>query len=81
MVVTTSDGLETKFVTIVVHPILSINDMVRLLRFSKTSSKQAESNFSQKLEKCLQAYVPDAKERYALSGKIEQLINQELMGE
>ena len=81
MVVTTSDGLETEFATIVVHPILSINDMVRLLRFSKTSSSQAESNFSQKLEKCLQAYVPDAKERYALSGKIEQLINQELMGE
>lgn len=81
MVVTTSDGLETKFVTIVVHPILSINDMVRLLRFSKTSTSQSGSNFSQKLEKCLQAYVPDAKERYALSGKIEQLINQELMGE
>ena len=81
MIVTTSDALESKFLTIVVHPILSINDMVRLLRFSKNNTHQAESNFSQKLEKCLQAYVPDAKERYALSNKIEQLINQELMGE
>lgn len=79
MVVTTGDALETKFPSILIHPILSINDMVRLLRFSKTNSGQVESNFSQELEKYLQAYVPECQERHALVAKIEHLVRQELI--
>lgn len=79
MVVTTSDALETKFSMILVNPILSINDMVRLLRFSKTNSGQVESHFSQELDKYLQVYVPNAKERHALVTKIEHLVQQELL--
>lgn len=81
MVVTTSDALDSQFATMVVNPILSINDTVRLIRFSTTHRTQAETSFSQELEKCLQAYVTDTAERHALTMKIEQLVSKELTGE
>ena len=78
MIISTSDALETSLPFIIVHPILTDEDIIKILRFSKNNGKTVESHFSKKLEKCLQVYVPDANERYVLLAQIEKLVGQEL---
>lgn len=79
MIISTSDVIDTKFPLIVVHPILSNEDIIKLIRFSRMHEEGNKTHFSQKLEKCLKAYVPDDKDRFVLKTQIEKLINQELV--
>ena len=65
---------------IVVHPILSDDDMIKLIRFSNNRDLREESRFDHKLELCLLPYISDSKERYILKSQIERLVSQELIG-
>ncbi|AXQ79566.1 transcription antiterminator [Streptococcus chenjunshii] len=78
MVISTSDALDSRFPLIVVHPIMNDDDIIKLKRFVNNQGSQAESQFSQKLEKCLQAYISNKKDRYALKTQIEKIVGEEL---
>lgn len=78
VVISTSDDLETSFSLINVHPILSDDDILKLIHFSKRSGCDEESHFSKELDKCLQAYIPDHNDRYVIKAQIEKLVGQEL---
>ncbi len=76
LVVSTSDALETHFPVIVVHPILDNEDIIELVRFAKGMGKTVETQFSTELEKCLQAYLPEEKNRQALKAQIEEIVSR-----
>ncbi|AND79988.1 BglG family transcription antiterminator [Streptococcus pantholopis] len=78
LVISTSDALDSRIPWIVVNPIMNDDDIIKLKRFVKNQGSQTESLFSQKLEKCLQGYISNAKDRYALKAQIEKIVGEEL---
>lgn len=79
IVVSTTDALEALVPILIVNPILSDDDIIRLIRFSKQGRLSDSSRFSLELEKAIEAIVKDDADRYALKTKIEKLIHQELL--
>lgn len=53
MVVSTSDALESRFPMLVVHPVLTDDDIIRLIRFSKKVTVQIVINLPMNLKKRL----------------------------
>ncbi|MGT2906922.1 BglG family transcription antiterminator [Streptococcus dentiloxodontae] len=81
VVISTGDNIDCCFPTIVVSPILTNDDIVRLIRFSKTNGRVIETPFRQELDTILKSYIRDENDRYMLQRKIEQLVNQEILFE
>lgn len=79
MVISTNDAVDTRFPLLIVHPIMTDEDIIKLIRFAHNRPRQDELEFSQKLEECLKAYLTDEQERYALKAQIEKLVSQELL--
>lgn len=79
IVVSTTDALEALVPILIVNPILSDDDIIRLIRFSKQGRLSDSSRFSLELEKAIETIVKDDADRYALKTKIEKLIHQELL--
>lgn len=79
IVISTTDHISSRFPTIIIRPILSHEDIIRLVSFAKTQVLHTETLFYEQLEAILQPYVPIHTERYVLKAKIEKLISQELM--
>ncbi|HEL1158947.1 TPA: transcription antiterminator [Streptococcus equi subsp. zooepidemicus] len=79
IVVSTTDALEALVPILIVNPILSDDDIIRLIRFSKQGRLSDSSRFSLELEKAIETIVKDDADRYALKTKIEKLIHHELL--
>lgn len=79
IVVSTTDALEALVPILIVNPILSDDDIIRLIRFSKLGRLSDSSRFSLELEKAIETIVKDDADRYALKTKIEKLIHHELL--
>ncbi|HEK9984464.1 TPA: transcription antiterminator [Streptococcus equi subsp. zooepidemicus] len=79
IVVSTTDALEALVPVLIVNPILSDDDIIRLIRFSKQGRLSDSSRFSLELEKAIETIVKDDADRYALKTKIEKLIHHELL--
>lgn len=79
IVVSTTDALEALVPVLIVNPILSNDDIIRLIRFSKQGRLSDSSRFSLELEKAIETIVKDDADRYALKTKIEKLIHHELL--
>lgn len=79
IVVSTTDALEALVPILIVNPILSDDDIIRLIRFSKQGRLSDSSRFSLELEKAIEIIVKDDADRYALKTKIEKLIHHELL--
>nr|WP_269206915.1 transcription antiterminator [Streptococcus equi] len=79
IVVSTTDTLEALVPILIVNPILSDDDIIRLIRFSKQGRLSDSSRFSLELEKAIETIVKDDADRYALKTKIEKLIHHELL--
>ncbi|HEL0007886.1 TPA: transcription antiterminator [Streptococcus equi subsp. zooepidemicus] len=79
IVVSTTDALEALVPILIVNPILSDDDIIRLIRFSKQGRLSDSSRFSLELEKAIETIVKDDADRYALKIKIEKLIHHELL--
>lgn len=79
IVVSTTDALEALVPVLIVNPILSDDDIIRLIRFSKQGRLSDSSRFSLELEKAIETIVKDDADRYALKIKIEKLIHHELL--
>lgn len=79
MIVATTDALETKVPMLIVNPILSDDDIIKLIRFSKQGRLTEHSRFSTELAKAIEAVVKGESDRYALTSKIEKLIHRELL--
>ncbi|MBM7635480.1 PRD domain-containing protein [Streptococcus saliviloxodontae] len=78
-IISTGDLIQADFPVITVSPILTDDDVVRLIRFAKKQGQEAGQDFEQSLEKLLTQYVDDDRDRYALKSQIEKLINRELL--
>lgn len=79
MVISTMDTLDSPFPQIVVHSILSDEDIIRLIRFSKQGRLSETSDLSRELDKAIAQFVKEDSERNALKNKIKKIIRQELM--
>ena len=79
MVISTSDNVETTLPLLVVHPILTDEDIIKMLHFIRTKGRQKESHYDQQLDQLLKVYVPDCNERYGLKKQIEKIIRQEFI--
>ncbi|HEL0641849.1 TPA: transcription antiterminator [Streptococcus equi subsp. zooepidemicus] len=79
IMVSTTDALEALVPILIVNPILSDDDIIRLIRFSKQGRLSDSSRFSLELEKAIETIVKDDADRYALKTKIEKLIHHELL--
>lgn len=79
IVISTNDAVDTEIPLLIVHPIMTDEDIIKLIRFTHHRTKTGELGFSQKLEKCLKSYLTDKHERYALKAQIEKLVSQELL--
>ncbi|HEL0810482.1 TPA: transcription antiterminator [Streptococcus equi subsp. equi] len=79
IVVSTTDALEALVPVLIVNPILSDDDIIRLIHFSKQGRLSDSSRFSLELEKAIETIVKDDADRYALKTKIEKLIHHELL--
>lgn len=79
MVISTSDNVETTLPLLVVHPILTDEDIIKMLHFIRTKGRQKESHYARQLDKLLKIYVPDDNERYGLKNQIEKIIRQEFI--
>lgn len=57
MIVATTDTLKTKIPMLIVNPILSDDDIIKLIRFSKQGRLSEHSRFSTELTKAIEAVV------------------------
>nr|WP_239548925.1 transcription antiterminator [Streptococcus loxodontisalivarius] len=78
-IISTGDLIRADFPVITVSPILTDEDVIRLIRFAKRQGQEVGQDFEVSLEKLLTQYVEDDRDRYALKLQIEKLINHELM--
>nr|WP_053093946.1 transcriptional regulator GutM [Streptococcus sp. X16XC17] len=74
MVISTMDTLDSPFPQIVIHSILSDEDIIRLIRFSKQGRLSETSNLSRELDKAIAQFVKEDSERNALKNKIKKII-------
>ncbi|MCP1639556.1 transcriptional antiterminator [Streptococcus gallinaceus] len=79
LLISTTDALDAKQPTLVVHPILTDADTVRLLRFVRQQGRDNHQDLRQQLDRYIKHYVKDDKSAYVLRSKIEQLIHRELL--
>ncbi|MFC3928120.1 BglG family transcription antiterminator [Streptococcus caprae] len=79
IVISTSDALETSLPVMVVQPILTELDRMKLSRIFNHRENEEFVSISQKLENCLQPYVPDVDERRVLKAQISHILEQEMM--
>lgn len=78
--ITTSDGLETHFPLVQVHPILDFDDVLRIIHFAKYHSLTDEKQgFAVELDKLLSGYITDGKLAQELKQRLQKLITNELL--
>ncbi|MFM0877572.1 BglG family transcription antiterminator [Streptococcus suis] len=78
--ITTSEGLETDFPLVRVHPILDFDDVLNLTHFAKYRSLSDEKQgFAVELDKLLAGYLTDGKTVQELKGRLQKLISNELL--
>lgn len=78
-VITTTDELDSPFSSLVVNPILTDENIVSLIRFSRRGKMSDKLYFSEELDKSLAQYIADDSDRYLLRQRIEKLIRQEVV--
>ncbi|MCU9533062.1 BglG family transcription antiterminator [Streptococcus sp. CSL10205-OR2] len=81
LVVSTSSCLEIVLPFLVVHPILSDEDIIRLIHFIKHGSLSDNFYLSEELYKSISQFVSEDIDRKALKHQIEKLIRRELMND
>lgn len=78
--VTTSEGLETNFPLVRVHPILDFEDVLNLTYFAKYQSLADEKQgFAVELDKLLANYIADGQAVQELKQQLQKLITDELL--
>lgn len=78
--VTTSEGLETNFPLVRVHPILDFEDVLNLTYFAKYQSLADEKQgFAVELDKLLTTYIVDGQAVQELKQQLQKLITDELL--
>lgn len=79
VVIATSDGIETKLPMLVVNPVLTNDDIIRLVSFVYSNGKRTHDDLSQDLDQLLGHYVKDESERYVLRNQLEKVFRDELL--
>lgn len=79
LVVTTTDALDSPIPTLLVHPILSDSDLVRLIRFVRYRGRDFEQVIRANLDHSIRYYVKDEADAYVLRSQIEKLFHQEML--
>ncbi|HEL2045051.1 TPA: transcription antiterminator [Streptococcus suis] len=78
--ITTSDGLETDFPLVQVHPILDFDDVLNMTHFAKYRSLADEKQvFAVELDKLLSGYIADGRTARELKQRLQKLITNELL--
>lgn len=78
LVITSNSGIESKFPIVKIYPVLSNEDIIRLVHIANNVSDE-NIVFHDELEKILQIYVQNNSERNVLKKKIEKLVSRELL--
>lgn len=79
-VISTSEGLETHLPLVRVHPILDLEDVLRIQHFSRYKTLLDDRHhFSLELDKLLSAYLSDAQVISEVKQRLHHLISSELL--
>lgn len=82
LLVSTTEMPDTQHPILLVHPVLTEDDITRLIRFTRQGAHQEPGiSFDQRLSAYIGQYVKDEHSQYALKNKIERLINQSLLND
>lgn len=77
--ITTSEGLETDFPLVQIHPIMNFDDVLNVTHFAKYRSLSDErQGFAVELDKLLSGYIADGKIAQELKQRLQKLITNEL---
>lgn len=77
--ITTSEGLETDFPLVQIHPIMDFDDVLNVTHFAKYRSLSDErQGFAVELDKLLSGYIADGKAAQELKQRLQKLITNEL---
>ncbi|MFS1664394.1 BglG family transcription antiterminator [Streptococcus sp. zg-JUN1979] len=79
VVIATSDGIETELPTILVHSVLTNDDIIRLVSFVYSNGKRTARDLSKELDTVLKHYVSNESDRYVLRNQIEKIFREELL--
>lgn len=79
VVVTTTDAIESPVPSLVINPILSESDLIRLIRFVKHKGRDVEQDIRTSIDQSIRHYVKDDSEAYLLRSQIEKVLNQEFL--
>ncbi|MCJ1778390.1 BglG family transcription antiterminator [Mammaliicoccus sciuri] len=79
MIISTSDAIETDIPVIFVNPILTNEDIIRIVSYLHSSNEKDFYNFSNQLDLILKHYITDENEQYNLRNQIEKLFLKELI--
>lgn len=77
--ISTNDSLETDLPFLVVNPVLTDEDVIKLLRFTKLKGRLGLDPFDEELDQIIRQHVKDSQEAQLLKTKIEKLISQKLL--
>ncbi|ARJ09387.1 ascorbate 6-phosphate lactonase [Staphylococcus lugdunensis] len=79
IIISTSDAIETDIPVIFVNPILTNEDIIRIVSYRYSSNEINFYNFSNQLDLILKHYIRDESEQYNLRNQIEKLFLKELI--
>lgn len=78
LLVTTVDLINPPVPSLLVNPILSHDDIIRLIRFASQKSNSEQEQGTDDLERYIRQHITDETAVYILKTKIERLLNQEI---
>lgn len=79
VIISTSDTINTDVPLLVVNPILTDNDVIRLISFLYSNNEQIPYDFTLKLDKLLKHYIKNDSELYTVRSQIEKIFSNELL--
>ena len=79
VVISTSDGIDSPLPMMVIHPVLTDDDIVKLIAFVRTHGQESQHDFSDELDHLIKNYIKEDSERYTLRSQIEKIFRQELL--
>lgn len=80
-VISTHDSLETKWQVIFVNPLMTDNDLIRVLRAKQGNHRLEQERIQEKIRACIEQFAPNCKRIDELTRSLEQVIYQDVVSD
>lgn len=80
-VISTHDSLETKWPVVFVNPLMTDDDLIRVLRVKQGRHRLQQEGIQEKIKICIEQFAPHCKYTDELTKALEQVIYQDLIAD